>query len=106
NVPRAGYNSCALPLHKLTVGCHTTVPQPMFLAPTSEVGEPLPFLRRKTPKAPIFVGTRVPVQSLFTTLEAAHSIQQFLEGFPSVKRDQVISRAGSLTPANPPTGVS
>jgi len=40
---------------------------------------------------PVFVGTRVPVQSLFDHLEAGDSIDDFLEGFPSVKRDQVIA---------------
>jgi uncharacterized protein (DUF433 family) len=40
---------------------------------------------------PVFVGTRVPVQSLFDHLEAGDSIDDFLEGFPSVRRDQVIA---------------
>jgi uncharacterized protein (DUF433 family) len=40
---------------------------------------------------PVFVGTRVPVKSLFDHLEAGDSIEQFLEGFPSVKREQVIA---------------
>ena len=39
----------------------------------------------------VFVGTRVPVQSLFDHLEAGDSIDEFLEGFPSVQRDQVIA---------------
>ena len=40
---------------------------------------------------PVFVGTRVPVQSLFDHLGAGESIDNFLEGFPSVKREQVIA---------------
>ena len=40
---------------------------------------------------PVFVGTRVPVQSLFDHLEGGDSIHDFLKGFPSVKREQVIS---------------
>jgi len=40
---------------------------------------------------PVFVGTRVPVQSLFDHLEAGDSIDDFPEGFPSVKREQVIA---------------
>jgi uncharacterized protein (DUF433 family) len=40
---------------------------------------------------PVFVGTRVPIQSLFDHLEAGDSIDDFLEGFPSVKREQVIA---------------
>jgi uncharacterized protein (DUF433 family) len=38
---------------------------------------------------PVFAGTRVPVKSLFDHLEAGDSIEDFLEGFPSVKREQV-----------------
>jgi len=53
---------------------------------------------------PVFVGTRVPVQSLFDHLEAGDSIDDFLEGFPSVRREQVIavleaSRKELLQPA-------
>lgn len=53
---------------------------------------------------PVFVGTRVPVQSLFDHLEAGESIDDFLEGFPSVHRQQVIalldaSRKQLLQPA-------
>ena len=40
---------------------------------------------------PVFVGTRVPAQSLFDHLEAGDSIDDFLEGFPSVRREQVIA---------------
>lgn len=39
---------------------------------------------------PVFKGTRVPVKSLFDHLEAGDSIEDFLDGFPSVKREQVI----------------
>jgi uncharacterized protein (DUF433 family) len=39
----------------------------------------------------VFAGTRVPVKSLFDHLEAGDSIDYFLEGFPSVKREQVIA---------------
>jgi uncharacterized protein (DUF433 family) len=39
----------------------------------------------------VFVGTRVPVQSLFDHLEAGDSIDEFLDGFPSVRREQVIA---------------
>jgi uncharacterized protein (DUF433 family) len=39
---------------------------------------------------PVFAGTRVPIKSLFEHLEAGDSIADFLEGFPSVKRDQVL----------------
>ena len=38
----------------------------------------------------VFAGTRVPVANLLDCLEAGESINDFLEGFPSVKRAQVI----------------
>lgn len=39
---------------------------------------------------PVFSGTRVPIQTLFDFLTAGDSIDDFLEGFPTVRRDQVI----------------
>ena len=39
---------------------------------------------------PVFAGTRVPIKSLFDHLEAGDSIADFLEGFPSVKREQIL----------------
>ena len=39
--------------------------------------------------APVFVGTRVPIGNLFDWLEAGDSIEDFLESFPSVTREQV-----------------
>jgi len=39
---------------------------------------------------PVFSGTRVPVQYLFDYLEAGDSIDEFLENFPTVTREQVI----------------
>ena len=41
--------------------------------------------------AAVFCGTRVPVQTLLDYLEAGESIDDFLEGFPSVTRPQVIA---------------
>ena len=39
----------------------------------------------------VFTGTRVPVQTLFDYLEAGDTIDDFLDGFPSVSRDQVVA---------------
>lgn len=39
----------------------------------------------------MFSGTRVPVQTLLDYLEAGESIDDFLQGFPSVTRGQVIA---------------
>lgn len=40
---------------------------------------------------PVFSGTRVPVQTLIDYLKGGESIDDFLEGFPTVKREQVIA---------------
>lgn len=40
---------------------------------------------------PVFAGTRVPVQTLLDYLEAGDSLGDFLEGFPTVKREQVVA---------------
>lgn len=40
---------------------------------------------------PVFVGTRVSVQSLFDYLEGGDTLDEFLRQFPSVKRDQAIA---------------
>lgn len=41
--------------------------------------------------AAVFSGTRVPVQTLLDYLEAGESIDDFIAGFPSVSREQVIA---------------
>jgi uncharacterized protein (DUF433 family) len=40
---------------------------------------------------PVFIGTRVPVQSLFDYLEGGDTVDEFLLQFPSVKRAQAIA---------------
>lgn len=40
---------------------------------------------------PVFAGTRVPVESLFTHLEKGISIDEYLEDFPTVTLEQVIA---------------
>ena len=39
---------------------------------------------------PVFLGTRVPVQTLFDYLEGGEMLEDFLEGFPTVSRDQAV----------------
>jgi uncharacterized protein (DUF433 family) len=39
----------------------------------------------------VFAGTRVPTQTLMDYLEGGESIDDFLAGFPSVSREQVIA---------------
>lgn len=36
---------------------------------------------------PVFTGTRVPVQTLFDYIETGETLEEFLENFPSVKRE-------------------
>ena len=55
---------------------------------------------------PVFVGTRVPIQSLFDYLEGDETLDEFLRQFPSVRRDQAIAaldhaRATLLASARP-----
>ena len=40
---------------------------------------------------PVFVGTRVPVQNLIDCLEAGDSLDDFLNSFPTVTRDQAVA---------------
>jgi uncharacterized protein (DUF433 family) len=40
--------------------------------------------------APVFRGTRVPVEALINNLEAGLTLEEFLENFPSVTREQAI----------------
>ena len=40
---------------------------------------------------PVFVGTRVPVKSLYDYLEAGDSLDEFLDSFPSVSREQAVA---------------
>ena len=40
---------------------------------------------------PVFIGTRVPVHSLFAYLEAGETLDEFLRQFPSVTKDQAIA---------------
>jgi uncharacterized protein (DUF433 family) len=39
---------------------------------------------------PVFAGTRVPIQTLIDYLVAGDSIEDFLEGFPTVSREQIV----------------
>jgi uncharacterized protein (DUF433 family) len=38
----------------------------------------------------VFAGTRVPVQTLFDYLKGGETIDSFLDGFPTISREQVI----------------
>jgi len=56
---------------------------------------------------PVFVGTRVPVKTLFDYLEAGDRLDEFLEDFPSVTRAQALqalelARIALIAGASPP----
>jgi len=43
---------------------------------------------------PVFTGTRVPIDALITNLEAGLTLDEFLDNFPSVTRDQALQVLG------------
>ena len=44
----------------------------------------------KVSGVPVFAGTRVPIKNLFDYLEGGDSLEDFLDGFPPVTREQAI----------------
>ena len=40
---------------------------------------------------PVFRGTRVPLQLLFDSLERGHTLEEFLEGYPTVSRGMAVA---------------
>jgi uncharacterized protein (DUF433 family) len=40
---------------------------------------------------PVFVGTRVPVQTLLVYLESGETLEEFLDNFPTVSRQQAVA---------------
>ena len=51
---------------------------PITISPNIQSGEP------------VFSNTRVPLKNLFDYLKAGHSINTFLDDFPSVKKEQAV----------------
>lgn len=45
----------------------------------------------KASGSPVFAGTRVPVKNLFDYLEGGETLEDFLEGFPPVTREQAVA---------------
>lgn len=58
---------------------------------TTAAGLPITVDREVMSGAPVFQGTRVPVSALFENLEAGVSLDEFLENFPTVAREQAIA---------------
>jgi uncharacterized protein (DUF433 family) len=65
----------------------TTDPRPLALADGSVVHSD-PEVHSGTP---VFVGTRVPVQIFLDYLEGGYDLDEFLDHFPSVRREQAIA---------------
>lgn len=65
---------------KVTVRYHTHMKETIITAAPDVMGG-----------TPVFTGTRVPVQTLTDYLKGGESIDDFLEGFPSVSREQVVA---------------
>ncbi len=59
---------------------HTSMKEPIITASPDVMGG-----------TPVFAKTRVPVQTLLDYLKAGESIDDFLEGFPTVTKEQVIA---------------
>jgi uncharacterized protein (DUF433 family) len=51
---------------------------------------------------PVFRGTRVPLQLLFDSLERGHTLEQFLEGYPTVSREMAIAALQEARKLYPP----
>ena len=62
--------------------------KPVTISPNIQSGEP------------VFTNTRVPVKNLFDYLKAGHSLNEFLEDFPSVKIEQAIQVIGHFQNLN------
>lgn len=43
---------------------------------------------------PVFVGTRVPIHTLFDYLSAGETLEEFLDHFPTVSRQQAVAALG------------
>jgi uncharacterized protein (DUF433 family) len=70
--------SCYEPPDNFYYLYQTKMSNPVTISPNIQSGEP------------VFTNTRVPVKNLFDYLKAGHSLNEFLEDFPSVKKEQAI----------------
>jgi uncharacterized protein (DUF433 family) len=61
-----------------------------LLTEASQMNTIIQFDEQVMGGTPVFSGTRVPVATLIDYLEAGDSIDDFLDGFPTVERGQVI----------------
>ena len=60
-------------------------------AGTIEAGQVVWVNSERMSGIPCFTGTRVPVQALLDHIEAGQTLGEFLEGFPTVRREQAVA---------------
>jgi uncharacterized protein (DUF433 family) len=63
----------------------------MKMTPTFPANVPIWVDPERLSGAPCFAGTRVPVESLFTNLESGLSLDEYLDCFPDVTREQAVA---------------
>lgn len=67
----------------------------IFIGPMPETSDPVihsdPEILGGTP---VFVGTRVPAQTLFDYLEVGDPLATFLDAFPTVTKEQAVATIG------------
>jgi uncharacterized protein (DUF433 family) len=70
-------------------------PGPGVECMAEETMSPQPSVIHSDPEilggTPVFVGTRVPFRNLIDYLERGHSLDEFLDEFPSVSREQAVA---------------
>src|SRR3954466_8498231 len=72
---------------RLRAGAAVQVSYPRILMELRQIIHSDPNIPGGTP---VFVGTRVPVQALLDYLEGGDSIEEFLEDYPGVSRNQAV----------------
>jgi uncharacterized protein (DUF433 family) len=77
-------------LHGFDEWRYKKVAHKLYICSMSKVGKYITIDTEIQNGQPVFTGTRVPVQTLFWHLEKGISIEEFLQDFPSVTKEQAI----------------
>jgi len=76
--------------------------EPGGLSEMPEVCFTLPRVIHSDPEilggTPVFVGTRVPLRNLIDYFDGGHPLEDFLDDFPSVTREQAVTALAELPP--------
>ena len=84
--------------HSVGMSCHKRdIPAKCILERENKMTQPL-ITRNENILGgiPVFTGTRVPVNTLFDYLKANHSLEDFLDDFPTVARNQAVKIIGAV----------